>query len=164
MRRSKVHTLCKRGMSQADWATLTSTLRCQKKGWVRIPRGLLLCKPAPWFRRCTLLCRKTKPFHRPSGNETLPLTVSPAGITFRSHQRAPQSMEYLPALNTQWYPAGFHHDGSASNPPHRLFPLKNVLRSTSYKYSTAYDTRERDVGRQLHYPAALKITGNYLVK
>ena len=68
------------GMSAADWSTLDFTLPRRKIAWVHPTK-------ATFFQNCTLILDI---YPVVSENETLPPAISPAEITFRSHQRAPK--------------------------------------------------------------------------
>ena len=104
-------------MNAADWSTLVFTLPRRKIAWV-------LPTKATFFQNRTLILDK---YPVVSENETLPPAISPAEITLRSRQRAPNytssrakhtvrnrhqgpasssSAYTLPALNIQWQDAG----------------------------------------------------------
>ena len=68
------------GMSAAGWSTLVFTLPRRKIAWVHPTK-------ATFFQNCTLILAMCPVV---SGNETLPPVISPAEITFRSHQRTPK--------------------------------------------------------------------------
>ena len=67
------------GMSEADWSTLVFTLPRRKIAWVHPTK-------ATFFQNGTLILDK---YPVVSENETLPPAISPAEITLRFRQRAP---------------------------------------------------------------------------
>ena len=120
------------GMSAADWSALVFPLPRRKIAWVHPTKAI-------FFQNCTLIKYM---YPVVSENETLPPAISPARITFRSHQRAPK-----------YRSSRAHHTTTTDLPP--TAPTLHIDSSRS-KHTMAY-RQTAECRWQQNNPAQLRM-------